>query len=333
MKEIIQIGAGDNHTILLDIHGKVYVTGMYKDMDSGKWRDIGSRDAPIKGTHKFPIVVGGFGGKVSVIDAGNSWNAALSEDGFLYTWGMGNSGQLARSKSMGANKIKGKYIDSTGKNNEYEDLDLTKLYMGEIIVTKEKDRNGNDILLDDGKPKTYDAYNYFHKKIRNTFLNPQKVEWAGGILGLKIEVLNFSCGDIHLLAVARAPGTFQSRVFSSGCSSFGQLGHGGTKNLHELTPIEALDDKNICKVAAGNSHSLALSIDGKNIYSWGKIDAGALGLYDEKKTLEYDATSFLGTPKQVAFPDTLGETPLVDISCGTYDYYVESSRFLVVCFP
>ena len=102
MKDVIQISAGDNHTTILDIYGKVHVAGMYKDMDSGKWRDLTNlQDTKIKGNHKFPSEVLGLGGRVIMMDAGNSWNAALREDGAtLYTWGMGNSGQLARSKSM-----------------------------------------------------------------------------------------------------------------------------------------------------------------------------------------------------------------------------------------
>lgn len=102
VKDVVQISAGDNHTTLLDIHGNVYGCGMYKDMDSGQFRELQSaNDTDIrKKTHAFPCQVLGLG-KIIAIDAGNSWNAALDSDGStLYTWGMGNSGQLARSKSM-----------------------------------------------------------------------------------------------------------------------------------------------------------------------------------------------------------------------------------------
>ena len=102
IEDAVQISAGDNHTTVLDIHGKVHVSGMYKDMDSGKWRDLTNpQDTNIKGCHKFPHQVLGLRGNIMAIDAGNSWNAALCDDSStLYTWGMGNSGQLARSKSM-----------------------------------------------------------------------------------------------------------------------------------------------------------------------------------------------------------------------------------------
>ena len=166
-----------------------------------------------------------------------------------------------------------------------------------------KDKNGKPMLDKQGKEVI--EYEYTHSTIRDKFLTPMPVEWAGGFVP-KRRVVNFSCGDIHLLVVAHHLGSFETQVFSAGNGAFGQLGHGDTKEIHELTPIEALNNKRIGKVAAGNFHSLALPMDGKTLFSWGKIDAGALGLYDEKETLSYISTDYVATPKEVAFPTTLG---------------------------
>ena len=38
--------------------------------------------------------------KVTWIECGFSWNAVLLDDGTLWTWGLGFSGQLARSRGM-----------------------------------------------------------------------------------------------------------------------------------------------------------------------------------------------------------------------------------------
>jgi len=313
IKDVIQISAGDNHTIVLDIHGKVHVSGMYKDMDSGKWRDLTNpQDTKIRGNHQYPSEVLGLGGKIVMIDAGNSWNAALRDDvSTLYTWGMGNSGQLARSKSMQAPLIDDTYIDSNGKEKcPYKTYELKKPFMGKFVVMM---KDGAP-LLDHKKKKQFD-YEYTHSIIRDKFMTPAPVEWAGGLVP-KRQVVNFSCGDIHLLVVARNPGSFETQVFSAGNSAYGQLGHGDTKEVHELTPIEALNNKHISKVAAGNFHSLALSMNRQDVFAWGKIDAGSLGLYDEKKTLKFQQTDYVATPEQVAFPNTLGESCLVDIAAG-----------------
>ena len=86
---------------MLDIDGNVYSCGMYKDCDSGSCRDLKSPDDETfwKKNHAYPSKVLGLG-KLVAIDAGKHYNAALEADGTLYTWGMGNSGELARSKSM-----------------------------------------------------------------------------------------------------------------------------------------------------------------------------------------------------------------------------------------
>merc|ERR1712032_1296126 len=118
-------------------------------------------------------------------------------------------------------------------------------------------------------------------------------------------------------------GTKKTQVFSSGNSGYGQLGHGDTKEIHELTEIQALSDKMITKVAAGNFHSLALPADGQTLFAWGKLDQGALGLYDEDKTISYTATDYLATPTEVAFPSTLGNSSIVDIAAG------ETSSFAI----
>lgn len=87
--QIVAIDAGDSHSLLLSIDGNVYQCGMYKDVDSGKFRDvpIGSSDSP-KGTNVYPTLVD-LPGPVRDIEAGESFNAAILDNGMLYTWGMG----------------------------------------------------------------------------------------------------------------------------------------------------------------------------------------------------------------------------------------------------
>jgi hypothetical protein len=87
--QIIGVDAGDSHSLFLSIHGNIYQCGMYKDMDSGKFSDkpAGSKASP-KGSNKQPVLVP-LQGRAREIKAGDSWNAAVLEDGTLVTWGMG----------------------------------------------------------------------------------------------------------------------------------------------------------------------------------------------------------------------------------------------------
>lgn len=183
-------------------------------------------------------------------------------------------------------------------------------------------------------------YRYHTKLIAEKFLIPRPPQWA---TPGKRRVISVACGDIHLLVVARDEGQFDSRVYSAGHNQYGQLGHGDQTPRHELTPVGAavilgttvcffcknltnfspspprtqikqFDEDQISKVSAGATHSLALTIGGDAVWSWGRADYGQCGL-----SAEPPATgSFVSTPTQVAFPDTLviGDTRITDIVAG-----------------
>lgn len=193
--------------------------------------------------------------------------------------------------------------DSIADGKKYKTYEMKRPFMG--TFTEKFDKKGN----------SWFDFKYNTAKVAEKFMIPAPVEWAGGPVA-KRQVLNFSCGDIHTLVVACNQYSRHTQVFSAGCSAFGQLGHGDSKSKHELTPIEALNDKQISKVAAGNSHSLAVSMNGRALFSWGRVDEGALGLYDGTKTIGHSQTEFVGVPTQVDFPKTLGDSYLVDVAAG-----------------
>jgi hypothetical protein len=67
--QIVGIDAGDSHTLFLSLHGNVYQAGMYKDVDSGKFRDLPPGETNCKGTNRVAVQVQ-IPGKVRVIAAG-----------------------------------------------------------------------------------------------------------------------------------------------------------------------------------------------------------------------------------------------------------------------
>lgn len=80
-----------------------------------------------------------------------------------------------------------------------------------------------------------------------------------------------------------------------------------------------LDDLNITQFACGAKFSLALSIDGKALYSFGLADDGALGTrYHSPVGNEYEHDVVCSwanpIPSQVPFPTS---SPIVSISAGT----------------
>jgi alpha-tubulin suppressor-like RCC1 family protein len=219
---------------------------------------------------------------------------------------------LCRVENRGAPK---KEATDAFSNETYETYDYGEKMSGEFILVPEKDKNKKP-KIKDGKPVMNEVHEFRGDKILKNFLNPLPVDWAvpPSPLGAKREVLSFSCGKLHLLVVARDAGTFETRVYSAGNGAEGQLGHGNNKEYHALTPITRLDNKRICKVAAGQYHSLALGMNGVNIYSWGQATCGQLGLFANRK--ECEDTKQVRVPTEVPFP-TVGEfETLGDIACG-----------------
>jgi regulator of chromosome condensation len=76
---------------------------------------------------------------------------------------------------------------------------------------------------------------------------------------------------------------------------------------------------NICKVAAGTKHCLALSQDMNSLYAWGAAALGQLGLGEEVAALENVAT-----PTLVTFYGRDSPCQIVDIACGPFHSMAKS---------
>jgi hypothetical protein len=138
--------------------------------------------------------------------------------------GMGHSGELARSRDMGAPLRDGKY--DLGKSWTGEEYDVE-------VTVKETDPETGAISL---KNKMETKYRYFEDLIVKEFLTPQPVQWS--TFG-KRSVISVACGELHLVVVARMDGALQSDVYTAGHNGFGQqaISADGPKQVHELTPV------------------------------------------------------------------------------------------------
>ncbi|KAL5564000.1 hypothetical protein UlMin_033747 [Ulmus minor] len=90
------------------------------------------------------------------------------------------------------------------------------------------------------------------------------------------------CNIIHMWTTAYS-GT-QMEVYSWGWGDFGMLGHGNSSDL--LTPqlIKALQGLRIKQIACGDSHCLAVTMEGE-VQSWGRNQNGQLGLSSNEDSL------------------------------------------------
>ncbi|KAJ3701767.1 hypothetical protein LUZ61_005472 [Rhynchospora tenuis] len=86
-------------------------------------------------------------------------------------------------------------------------------------------------------------------------------------------IVSLTCGADHTIAYSDS----ESQVFSWGWGDFGRLGHGNSSDLFTPQPVKALQGLKIKQIACGDSHCLAVSIDGQ-VRSWGRNQNGQLGL-------------------------------------------------------
>lgn len=109
-----------------------------------------------------------------------------------------------------------------------------------------------------------------------------------------------SLGTQHTLVL-----TEDGEVMACGHGEYGRIGTGNLENVETLETVEELVDETITQISAGNSFSVALAESG-NVYTWGKNDAGQLGLKDTA----LDIMSMEAYPQLVLDAVSLGEKPV-----------------------
>ncbi|XP_043720605.1 ultraviolet-B receptor UVR8-like isoform X4 [Telopea speciosissima] len=87
------------------------------------------------------------------------------------------------------------------------------------------------------------------------------------------EIVSVTCGADHTIAYSEA----LMQAYSWGWGDFGRLGHGNSSDLFTPQPIKALHGLRIKQIACGDSHCLAVTIEGE-VQSWGRNQNGQLGL-------------------------------------------------------
>ncbi|KAG8383900.1 hypothetical protein BUALT_Bualt04G0062200 [Buddleja alternifolia] len=87
------------------------------------------------------------------------------------------------------------------------------------------------------------------------------------------EIVSITSGADHTTAYSES----QMQVYSWGWGDFGRLGHGNSSDLFSPQPIKALQGVRIKQIACGDSHCLAVTMEGE-VQSWGRNQNGQLGL-------------------------------------------------------
>ena len=230
-ESIVDLDAGDIHCIALSDTGRVYTFGAFKCTEGAFVHDEFPADDvrrhpdakqrkeyskhPIWGSSFWPNHVFQLPGQAVSVAATCSSNCAivLETEGNtvtskLYTWGMGECGELSRPVS---------------------------------IKPKKEEQEIHDILvargLDPEKDKLPSHEQYNLDVIQKEYMVPKPVEFADGVTNRGI--IKVTCGSYHILVLAKGPDD-KVAVYASGLNNYGQLGLGHSDNVDKLTEVSYL---------------------------------------------------------------------------------------------
>jgi regulator of chromosome condensation len=362
--QIVAVASGDCHGAALSTDGDVYMWGCCRDREGKKWRgifnsqdprrsweaDLRSSDEkeegippeqPPRGIQWFPVKVDGLPKKAMKIECSASAIFAILEDGSLWGWGLGETGEMGRPTPKIRDDHTGKYDVKT-----IQDILLvpTQVHFGEpgdgvyerwvvnvgcglyhtLVVVREhcaKYPRGRHVVYSMGACNYGQLGQGFHdtkddsEKMTDS---EDKTDGAGGggevgAHPVPIRIKELDNCDIRLVAggehhslVADFCGT---NLYAFGRGDSGQLGHEDHPDEHtqEDSPVPIyLDWENktnpvIKSLSCGSFSSFAVCEDG-TAYSWGFGENGSLCHGRTKKKVINEDDDFTNVPKDQPRP-------------------------------
>ncbi|KAH9102131.1 hypothetical protein AeMF1_021267 [Aphanomyces euteiches] len=280
---IVNIVGGDCHTTALSTDGSVFTWGSYKDKEGKLWCDGPSPKDTFKKKQMTPYLLPILANVID-IKSGSCFNLARCADGHVYSWGLGEMGNLGRPV---ASEIR----DAAGEYN---------------VPLVYKDHLTPQVIKLNGKPfgcKAFGAGSYHSLFVHNESggiytcgLNNygqlglghdinqtelQLVEALSDKNGLLVE------GGTHHSVVLLSDGN----MYSFGRGDSGQLGTlenpatGAFKESPQEIQVPGANNVHFRMLAVGSNHALAVT-DQDEVYSWGYGDMLALGTGVEKDELK-----------------------------------------------
>ena len=231
--------------------------------------------------------------KIVDIVCGSCFNYARSSSGRLYSWGIGESGELGR--------IVG---DVKNKEQEYnKDIIYTQHLLPQVVVHKDTD-TGSNVPVQSCKAVGCGAYHALFttsegdgNTLYATGLNNYGqlgLEDAEGVVekwrtvpevvskAKHLNICQIQAGEHHSVVL-----TVEGKVFSFGRGDSGQLGRKAPDNskgqvqegYFDANPGRVIGEMRGCaikQISCGSNHTLAVSTKSK-VFAWGYGDNGSLG--------------------------------------------------------
>ncbi|KAG3119350.1 hypothetical protein PI124_g2498 [Phytophthora idaei] len=314
----VQVVGGDCHTAIVTLAGKVYTWGCYRDKEGKNWCDALSAEDAFKKTQPEPFLIKALD-NIADVRCGSSFNLARTNDGRVYSWGLGEMGQLGRKVDAEMKDPKGDYRVDMVYTEHLQPKPVT-LGNGPLPVVKAigcGSYHSMFSLSSNGYLYTCGLNNYGQLGIGNTenCTELQLVE------DLSSKNVAFVDGGTHHSVVLTNDGD----VYTFGRADSGQLGTLETCSTGEFKDrpqkVTIPKPKNggsseVRMISSGSNHALALT-ESNAIFSWGYGDMLALGNgvdRDEKKPYQVDwSKATLGKSKD---GEEFGKANFLQVEAG-----------------
>ena len=276
---VTQVVCGANHTMCVTATSLVYAWGENSSGQLGLG-DVRNRRSPslVNGLWALPV---------RQIAAGDSHSAALTSNGFMFTWGDTSHGQLglplsteeANTVQLGrsaserrriSRRVNQRFVQTMldmGIPEEQAELALMETGNVGVEVAAEwlfsvppevlQSHLSGEMEMVESPTASLDATPINSLRETGVVNIPRRVPLQ--------KVRSMAVGANHTLACT------DDEVYSWGCNSHGQLGN-GAMSLNEKHPynIECLRGHRVTQVAAGANHSVFLGMDG-TVYACGDL--------------------------------------------------------------
>jgi alpha-tubulin suppressor-like RCC1 family protein len=238
---IIEISAGENHSLCLDNKGYVWSFGY------GMEGQLGTR---LNRSRNFPEYIYGLENIVQV-SAGDRHSLCLDNQGRVWSFGDNGYGQLGLGELVVGN---------------HQDSNVPTLIPNLNNIIQVSAGGYHSLCLDyQGR-----VWGFGDNRYGELGLGDKKKRVLPTLIPNLTNIIQVSAGGYHSLCLDN-----QGRVWSFGGNSTGQLGLGDNLNRYIPTLIPTLS--NIVDIYGGNAHSLCLDDQG-HVWSFGNNADGRLGL-------------------------------------------------------
>jgi alpha-tubulin suppressor-like RCC1 family protein len=305
-KNVVLLGAGNEHTIALSGDGKVYTCGYN---DNGQCGQGGTTRV----THmtEIPKI-----GESSVVQVhaynGCEHTIMILSSGRAATCGYNYRGQLGHGNTTSES------VPKLIRSLENRIVRLVSCSYYHTVMTCEDVGSSAEYVMTFGR-------NDYGQLGHNDSIDRKVPQHVGALSDH--HVVSVACGQYHTMVV-----TSNGKVFGFGKNDYGQLGIDSVEN--QLLPVlvrGALDKQTALEVRCGYYHSIVLC-GGAHIFGFGRNDYGQLGL---GKSIAQPAANIQLQQQRFSQPYLLEELEgkeIVRFACGCYHTVAVSESGMMYVF-